>query len=111
MPQQEGHKRRTLEDVTFTPNPPSPYVELGLASCFSFLHAASDAVDLSVTANMLGYDTIGIADRNTLAGVVRMHVEAGKACVKPPMPACPRCCHTARCKTRKAAGKTRAKRI
>ncbi|SEW44657.1 error-prone DNA polymerase, DnaE-like [Cognatiyoonia koreensis] len=83
MPQQEGHKRRTLEDVGFTPNPPSDYVELGLASCFSFLHAASDAIDLSITANLLGYDCIGIADRNTLAGVVRMHTEAAKACVKP----------------------------
>ena len=66
MPQQEGHKRRTLEEEPFTPHPPGPYVELGLASCFSFLRAASDAVDLTATANIQGYHAIGIADHNTL---------------------------------------------
>jgi len=85
MPQQEGHKRRSIdeEDDPFHPNPPGPYVELGLATCFSFLRAASDAVDLSVTANMLGYHAVGVADHNTLAGVVRVHVEARTACVRP----------------------------
>ncbi|WP_227271996.1 error-prone DNA polymerase [Roseobacter weihaiensis] len=84
MPLQEGHKRRTLgEDNGFVWHPPSAYVEFGLASCFSFLRAASDAVDLTATANRLGYDRIGIADRNTLAGVVRVHIEAQKACVRP----------------------------
>ncbi len=84
MPLQEGHKRRTLgHDEAFTPNPPAPYVEFGMASCFSFLRAASDAVDLTATANLLGYDRIGIADHNTLAGVVRIHTEAAKACVSP----------------------------
>ena len=84
MPLQEGHKRRTLgHEAEFTPNAPAPYVEFGLASCFSFLRAASDAVDLTATANLLGYDRIGIADHNTLAGVVRIHTEAQKACVSP----------------------------
>ncbi|HEY9037565.1 MAG TPA: error-prone DNA polymerase [Roseovarius sp.] len=84
MPQHDGHKRRTLsDDNAFIWHPKSAYVEFGLASCFSFLRAASDAVDLTVTANLLGYDRIGIADRNTLAGVVRMHTEAAKACVHP----------------------------
>lgn len=83
MPLQEGHPRRTLSDGGFTPNPPSAYVEFGLASCFSFLRAASDAVDLTSTANALGYDRMGIADCNTLAGVVRIHTEATKACVHP----------------------------
>ena len=84
MPQQEGHKRRTLgPDDPFRWHDPGPYVELGLASCFSFLRAASDAVDLTATANMLGYHSIGIADHNTLAGVVRMHTEARKAKVHP----------------------------
>ncbi len=84
MPLQEGHKRRTLaEGNGFGQNPPAPYVELGLASCFSFLRAASDAVDLTATANLLGYDAIGIADRNTLAGVVRMHTEAQTARIRP----------------------------
>lgn len=84
MPQQEGYARRTLgADNVFTWHPPSPYVEFGLASCFSFLRAASDACDLTATANVLGYDCLGIADRNTLAGVVRIHTEAAKACVSP----------------------------
>lgn len=84
MPQQEGHKRRILSDGNeFQHHPPAPYVEFGLASCFSFLRAASDASDLTATANLLGYDRIGIADRNTLAGVVRLHTEAKTACVKP----------------------------
>ncbi len=84
MPEQDRPAPRTLDDdLAFTPNPPSAYVEFGLASCFSFLHAASDACDLAATANLLGYDSIGIADRNTLAGVVRMHTQAGKACLRP----------------------------
>ncbi len=86
MPLQEGHKRRTLAELQqdgFRPNPRAPYVELGLASCFSFLRAASDAVDLTGTANLLGYDAMGIADYNTLAGVVRIHTEAKTACIRP----------------------------
>ena len=55
------------------PISPSPYVELGVSSPFSFLRGASDAIELVQTALALGYDAIGIADRNTLAGVVRMH--------------------------------------
>ena len=71
--------RRTLarlSDEDFAGNPRSDYVELGVTSCFSFLRGASDAVDLVLTAFGLGYDMIGIADRNTLAGVVRLHGEA-----------------------------------
>ncbi|WP_108483515.1 error-prone DNA polymerase [Oceaniglobus ichthyenteri] len=84
MPLQEGHKRRTLGDNPgFVWHAPAAYVEFGLASCFSFLRAASDACDLAATANLLGYDRIGIADHNTLAGVVRLHTEAAKACVHP----------------------------
>ena len=51
----------------------SPFVELGVASPFSFLRGASDAIELVLAALSQGYDAIGIADRNTLAGVVRMH--------------------------------------
>ena len=84
MPQQDGYKRRTLEEGDpFQWHGPAPFVELGVASCFSFLRAASDAVDLTVTANALGYDAVGIADHNTLAGVVRIYAEAKKAKVRP----------------------------
>ena len=77
--------KRSLKriDGDFTPNPAASYVELGLTSCFSFLRGASDAVDLVLQAHALGYDAIGIADRNTLAGVVRLHTEAKEAMLRP----------------------------
>ena len=56
--------------------PRAEFVELGLTSCFSFLRGASDAVDLVTAARALGYDALGIADANTLAGMVRLHTEA-----------------------------------
>jgi len=70
-------KRRIELDPDLLKAPPrAPFVELGLVSCFSFLRGASDAVDLVMAARSLGYDTIGIADANSFAGVVRIHVEA-----------------------------------
>ncbi|MGB0497067.1 MAG: error-prone DNA polymerase [Rubricella sp.] len=84
MPQNDHqHPRRTLDLDAPAPNPRAEYVELGVTSCFSFLHGASDAVDLVATAWELGYDTLGIADLNTMAGVVRLHVEAAKAHIRP----------------------------
>jgi error-prone DNA polymerase len=76
--------RRTLpDDGTMTPNPRADFVELGLFTCFSFLRGASDAVDLVREAWALGYDALGVADLNTLAGVVRVHGEAKKAGIRP----------------------------
>ncbi len=84
MPQNDHqHPRRRLEAEGLTPNPRAGYVELGVTSCFSFLHGASDAVDLAATAWEQGYDALGIADRNTMAGVVRLHAEALKAHIRP----------------------------
>ena len=85
MPENDHqHPKRTLsKEDRHPPNPRAPFVELGLASCFSFLRGASDAVDLATTAHALGYDALGLADRNTLAGVVRLHVETGKASLRP----------------------------
>ncbi|RED18003.1 error-prone DNA polymerase [Pontivivens insulae] len=77
------HPRRTIGEDHFAPNPPVAFVELGLASCFSFLHGASDAVDLVMTAWNQGYDALGIADINTMAGVVRHHSEAAKVHIRP----------------------------
>ena len=65
------------------PAAPAPYVELGVASPFSFLRGASDAIELVLAALPLGYDAIGIADRNTLAGVVRMHSACTGAGIRP----------------------------
>jgi len=78
-------EKRTLEidpDLIETP-PRAPFVELGLVSCFSFLRGASDAVDLAMTARMLGYDAIGIADANSMAGVVRIHTETATLKLRP----------------------------
>ncbi len=84
MPEMDHqHPRRTIEEDGFKPNPKAAYVELGLATCFSFLRGASDAVDLAMTANDLGYDKLGCADLNTMAGVVRLHAEALKAQIVP----------------------------
>ncbi|MFG1423632.1 error-prone DNA polymerase [Roseixanthobacter liquoris] len=55
-----------------SPAPP-PYVELAATSNFSFLHGASHPEDHVRQAHALGHRGIGIADRNTLAGVVRAH--------------------------------------
>jgi error-prone DNA polymerase len=47
------------------------YAEIAVTTNYSFLHGASHPRDLVVTAARLGLDAIGIADRNSLAGVVR----------------------------------------
>ena len=82
MPQNDSVPRRTLAGE-FTPNPRADYVELGVTSAFSFLRGASMAPDLVQAAWELGYDAIGIADLNSLAGVVRIHAEAKKARMRP----------------------------
>ncbi|GAB5347705.1 error-prone DNA polymerase [Alteriqipengyuania sp. 357] len=77
--------KRRIEIDPDDVDPPShaPFVELGLVSCFSFLRGSSDAVDLVLTARALGYDALGIADANTMAGVVRVHTEAKRVKVRP----------------------------
>jgi error-prone DNA polymerase len=49
------------------------YVELAVTTNFSFLHGASHPHEFVGQAQELGYPAIGIADRNTLAGVVRAY--------------------------------------
>jgi error-prone DNA polymerase len=50
------------------------WAELAAATNFSFLRGASEASDIVGDAHRLGYSAIGIADRNTVAGVVRAFV-------------------------------------
>jgi error-prone DNA polymerase len=86
MPEKVGFSRLKLvphEGMPPPPVTPSPYVELGVTSPFSFLRGASDAIELALTALSQGYDAIGIADRNTLAGVVRMHSACTSAGIRP----------------------------
>ena len=49
------------------------YTELQVTTNFSFLRGASHPDELVEEAVALGYDQIGITDRNTLAGIVRAH--------------------------------------
>ena len=85
MPENDNnHPRHTVpEDGIYPKNPKAPYVELGLCTCFSFLRGASDAADLALEAWAQGYHAIGVADLNSLAGVVRIHSEAKKTGLRP----------------------------
>lgn len=58
---------------------PFPYAALQVTTNFSFLRGASHPDELVKTARHLGLGAIAITDRNTLAGVVRMHMAAKKA--------------------------------
>ncbi len=54
------------------------YAELQVTTHFSFLRGASSADELFATAKALGIEAIGVADRNSLAGIVRA-LEASRA--------------------------------
>ncbi|MFT9289979.1 error-prone DNA polymerase [Gluconobacter oxydans] len=56
-----------------------PYVELQVTSSFSFLRSGSQPDELIFQAKALGYDTIGLTDWNTVAGVIRAHLAAREA--------------------------------
>ena len=58
------------------------FAELAAATNFSFLQGASHPGDMVGTALSLGHNGIGIADRNTLAGVVRAHMAVRDAGVQ-----------------------------
>ncbi|MEO7277799.1 MAG: error-prone DNA polymerase [Sphingomicrobium sp.] len=86
MPEQPVFSRLKLvrnADMTPPPAAPAAFVELGVSTPFSFLRGASDAIELALRALELGMDSIGVADRNTLAGVVRMHSACSGAGLKP----------------------------
>lgn len=53
----------------------SAYAEIGITTNFSFLRGGSDPRAYVHQASMLGISAIGIADHNTLAGVVRAYKE------------------------------------
>src|SRR3954469_19452346 len=54
----------------------SGYAELAVTTNFSFLRGASKAEELVLRAKELGLVGLGIADRNSVAGVVRAHAMA-----------------------------------
>ncbi|WP_324806264.1 error-prone DNA polymerase [Sphingomonas sp. LY29] len=86
MPEYTGFARRKLvrdDDAPPLEIAPAPFVELGISTPFSFLRGASDAIELVLTAVQLEMHAIGIADRNTLSGVVRLHSAAKGAGLRP----------------------------
>ena len=60
------------------------FAEVGITSNFSFLRGGSHPKDYVREASDLGLRTIGIADRNTLAGVVRAYSELKNPEVRKP---------------------------
>ncbi len=58
------------------------YAELGVTTNFSFLRGASHPQEMVATADDLGLAAIGIADRNSFAGVVRAYDEAKRRHIK-----------------------------
>ncbi|PWW00598.1 DnaE-like error-prone DNA polymerase [Hoeflea marina] len=55
------------------------FAEFGARSNFSFLEGASHPEEMAVAASRLGLAGLGLADRNTVAGVVRAHMAAKEA--------------------------------
>jgi len=81
MPENASPRTRVM--LEGDPNPRASFVELGVTTPFSFLRGASDAIELAKHAHSLGFDAIGVADRNTLAGVVRLHSAATDLKMRP----------------------------
>ncbi len=61
---------------------PPAYAELQTTTNFSFLRGGSHPEELMERAAQLGLRAIGVADRNSLAGVVRAHVAAKNAGIR-----------------------------
>src|SRR5579863_5336834 len=59
------------------------FAEFGVTTNFSFLRGASHPEEFVEQAAKLGLQGIGIADRNSLAGVVRAHVFARENAIPP----------------------------
>ena len=59
------------------------YVELEAVSSYSFLRGASHPEELVRQAVALGFEALGVADRNSFAGVVRVHAAAQAAGLRP----------------------------
>ena len=58
------------------------YAELQVTTNFSFLRGGSHPEELVLQAAALGLAAVAVADRNTLAGVVRAHVQAKESGIK-----------------------------
>ena len=72
-----GGTKAKSTGVNTTPD----YAEIGITTNFSFLRGGSHPQDYVHQASELGLPVIGIADHNTLAGVVRAYKELGNPAV------------------------------
>jgi DNA polymerase III alpha subunit len=70
------------------------YAEFAVTTSFSFLRGASHGEELVMQGKTLGLAGLGVADRNSVAGVVRAHQAAKRVC--PSRPARGSCSATAR---------------
>ena len=64
------------------PQEADDYVELSTMTNYSFLEAAAHADELALTAAALGMKALGVADRNSLSGIVRALVGCEKAGIR-----------------------------
>ncbi|MEA2880714.1 MAG: error-prone polymerase [Hyphomicrobiales bacterium] len=71
FPEKEKKAERTF--VLPAPDPAHAYAEFAVTTNFSFLRGASHAKEFILQALALGLTGIGIADRNSVAGVVRAY--------------------------------------
>src|SRR5258705_8870867 len=71
---QEGDE--SGQQVALPPASAHAYAELAVTTNFSFLRGASHSNELVKQAVALGLTGIGIADRNSVAGVVKAYAEA-----------------------------------
>jgi error-prone DNA polymerase len=62
-----------IRDTARADEPAAAYAELAVTTNFSFLRGASHPEELMQQAIYLGLPAIGIADRNSVAGVVRAY--------------------------------------
>jgi error-prone DNA polymerase len=62
--------------------PGAPYTELQITSNFSFLRGASHMEEIFAQAHFLGYQTLAITDRNSLAGIVQAHQRAAETGIR-----------------------------
>jgi error-prone DNA polymerase len=58
------------------------FAELGAMTNFTFLEGASHPREVVVAAKALGMEAVGIADRNSVAGLVRGMVAAEQAGIR-----------------------------
>ena len=74
--QAKEEERRAFPASLRLPHVGPAYVELACATAFSFLKGASHPHEMVGQAWELGHAAVGVADLNTLAGVVRAHNRA-----------------------------------